>query len=158
MAEQTSSDEEQQANKSEDLKARNAIPYLVSLLFALKKKSYFCLSGGLAKEKCQQSTSTSCSTMQELQGQCRATYGCVLLGQKETVGQGEEPELDRKKGQACVMPQTLNMHLVFSMPISVSRLPFKASYGARRACRCGSKARASAVAECGISLPEEEEA
>lgn len=38
MAEQTSSDEEQQANKSEDLKARNAIPYLVSLLFALKKK------------------------------------------------------------------------------------------------------------------------
>lgn len=31
MAEETSSDEEQHAHKSEDSKARNAIPYLVSL-------------------------------------------------------------------------------------------------------------------------------
>lgn len=47
------------------------------------------------------------------------------------MGHEEEPELDKKEGQAC---------------------------GARRACRCGSKARAWAVAERELSIPEEEEA
>lgn len=45
------------------------------------------------------------------------------------MGHGEEPELDMKEGQACE---------------------------ARRAYRCGSKARAWAVSECEISIPEEE--
>lgn len=59
--------EKQHAHKSEDLKARNAIPYVVSFIIA-SEISCFCLRGGLGKSKCQQNTSTSCSAMQELWG------------------------------------------------------------------------------------------
>lgn len=87
MAEQTSSDEaeEQHAHKSEEGKECNPLPGFI--IIALKI-SYFCLRRGLGKAECQQSTCTSCSTMQELQGQCKASCGSAFLGQKETVGQG----------------------------------------------------------------------
>lgn len=60
---------------------------LCGFIIALKI-SCFCLRGGLDKAKCHQNTSTSCSTMQELWGQCRVSYRSAFLGQKETVGQG----------------------------------------------------------------------